>query len=171
MHQFTPEELACLAGTRSYAQYHQMRANFEAKHCIFCHLDKIMNVVLWEDEYFRVWDTPEEFKRDYLAVQLMVVPKRHVRFPWDLNEQERASQHQAELFAAQHSDLPGGMWFVRFGDMRLNAGTVPHLHWNLWVPKRGASVLVPISNGTEAQARKDARAAGFAARYEAGEVP
>ena len=82
----TEEQIFCLLGCRSCKQYHHMRHNFERKICVFCDVDRSLNVPEYEDEYMLAWSVPEAFKRPELAEHLLIVPTRHVRAPWDLNE-------------------------------------------------------------------------------------
>ena len=170
-HTLTAEEEFCLEGCRGYAQYYHMRQNFEAKHCTFCNIDRTVNDVIWEDECVRAWEIPKKFQRSELAVQCMVVPVRHIRFPWELRKTELLSLSGAQIFLSREFDLPGGMWFARFGDMSLNSGTVPHLHYNLWVPNGTGKVSIPVLKGHEARIENQVRAATFAAQYEDGKVP
>lgn len=68
-------------------------------------------------------------------------------------------------------DLPGGGVIIRFGDMRRNAGTVPHLHENIMVPDGTAEVRIPLFKNPEDRQKNGARATEFAKRYETGELP
>lgn len=59
---------------------------------------------------------------------------------------------------------------MRFGDMRYNAGTVPHLHWNLWVPDCTGEVRIPVFKDKTKHTENQMRASEFARRYEANEI-
>lgn len=170
-HILTDEEIFCLQGCRSYAQYYHMRQNFERQHCSFCQLDRSINRVLWEDEHVLAWEIPKNFQRSELEHQFMVVPVRHLRFPWELQKNELLSLSQAQIFLNEKYQFTGGMWFARFGDMRLNCGTVPHIHWNLWQPKGNAQVSIPVVKGSQARSENEVRANSFSARFERGETP
>lgn len=170
-HILTDEELACLEGCRSYPQYYQMRKNFEARVCTFCKLDRELNEVLFEDAYAYAWVVPEQYKRGELAYHALFVPKRHVRFETDLTTLEVLSLHEAKRVLHARFNYTGGCTHVREGTMRLNTGTVPHLHYNTFMPNRTGAVTISVFKSFEDQKKSVERAAGFAALYEAGERP
>jgi len=165
------EELFCLEGCGNYEQYYHMRGKFEEGACAFCNLDREINDVLVESDLAFGWAVPDQFSKKGLAHQLLVVPKPHVRSPWDLTDEERLALGHIERSLAGMFDLTGGMMFARFGDMSLNAGTVPHLHYNIWVPDGTREIRIPIFKDPGDREENRERAAGFAKRYEEGEVP
>lgn len=167
----TAEELFCIEGCRSFAQYHKMRNSFELGHCEFCSLDPAVNVILFEDDYVQCWSVPSAFLRKELKHHLVVIPKRHVRYPWDLMYIEHVSIAKAMEYLAGQYNLAGGIVATRFGDMELNAGTVPHLHTNIMVPNGTAEVRIPVFKDPADRVHNQARAAEFARRYEAHEIP
>jgi diadenosine tetraphosphate (Ap4A) HIT family hydrolase len=162
----TPEQLFCLEGCSSFKQYCKMYSDFESGVCTFCQLDRTLNEVLFEDKYAMAWHVPPAFLRPTLRVHGIVVPKRHVRFIGQLCDDEVLSIHRLMrnmngMFAYQ-----GGLWHAREGDMRFNAGTVPHVHYNIFEPNQTGEVRVPVFKEQTDRAANQARAA---ARYEAGE--
>jgi diadenosine tetraphosphate (Ap4A) HIT family hydrolase len=167
----TDEELFCLEGCRSYPQYHKMRAGFESGHCEFCNLDRTLNTVLWEEEDVVCWAVPSQFLRNELLHHFIIIPKRHVRFPWELVPDEVTSMQWARMILSRKYELRGGIMATRFGDMNLNAGTVPHLHENIMVPNGTGEVRVPVFKDPSDRAENQVRAAQFAKRYEAGDQP
>lgn len=169
--ELTTEEKGCLLGCRSYKQYYEMRRKFEDGTCVFCNLDRDFNKVYWEDDFVFCWPIPDAYQRKELLHQFLIVPKRHVRFPWHLSEEEWLSLHFAGTVLAENYDFEGGMLFARFGDMGLNAGTMPHLHYNLWVPNQTGEVRIPIYKDLGDREANRERAAVFAEQYERGEVP
>jgi diadenosine tetraphosphate (Ap4A) HIT family hydrolase len=165
------EELFCLEGCSSYPQYHLMRQGFEKGHCAFCNLDRKRNEVLWEDKYFMLWQIPEGIgKKRPLRFHILIVPKRHVRFLADLPKAAGASLIEANRFA-KGLGYTGGLNHAREGDMRNNAGTVPHLHFNLFEPDGSAEVRVPVFKDPADREENGKRAGRFAAFYEAGVTP
>lgn len=146
-----------------------MRRSFEEGHCTFCKLNRELNVVLFEDNNVLAWEIPQQFKRPEIKMQFLVVPKRHVRMPWELTQDETLSVLAAKKFLARTFNLVGGMIFARFGDMRFNAGTVPHLHYNVWVPAQTDEVRVPIFKVEIDREANQKRSESFSARYESGE--
>ncbi|MBX9906695.1 hypothetical protein K2X96_02225 [Patescibacteria group bacterium] len=169
----TPEQLFCLCGCRSYKQYYEMRKGFESGACAFCQIDKGLNQVLFENDFWLIWEVPSQFLRKELALHLMIVPKQHVRFPWELPaEATRAKYACWEWIEEHYADrIEGGIIATRIGDMRLNAGTVPHMHTNVYVPKGTAEFRIPVFKDPSDAAENALRAAEFSTRYEAGEVP
>lgn len=167
----SPEKEFCLEGCRSYKQYHSMRRGFEKGDCAFCKINPELNVVVWEDEWMRVWHVHPEFMRPELKLHIMIAPKNHVRFLADLNISEWASLGCATEFAKRHFDYTGGLFHAREGDMRNNAGTVPHLHINIWQPNGSDEVRVPVFKDPKDRAQNQERAAGFAEHYNQGVSP
>ncbi len=167
----TDEELFCLEGCRSYKQYYKMRKGFEEGSCAFCNLDRTLNNVLFEDEHAMAWTVPDNYMRKELAYHALFVPKRHIRFETDLSDAEVLSLHQAKKFMHQKFSYQGGCTHVREGDMRLNAGTVPHLHYNTFMPNKTDEVRIPVYKLESDRTQNETRAAHFDKDYEAGIEP
>jgi len=128
-------------------------------------------VILYEDLYAQCWAVPKKFMRKELALHFIVTPKRHVRFEWELSHAECLSVQEAYVYLSRNYVLTGGIIVTRFGDMRLNAGTVPHIHFNIMVPNGTAEVRIPVFKDPKDREENMARAAGYARRYESGEIP
>lgn len=173
LHTLTDEEQFCLEGCRDYAQYYVMRTGFEngSRACPFCTLDTNLNKVLYQDAYWMAWENP--FPRDTLAVQLVIASVEHVRDLEKLSyEALGALSSVFQWIKGQYpSQTPGGNLHVRFGDMRYNAGTVPHLHFNYWVPSGTGEVRIPVFKDPADRKKNQIRTAEFGARYEGGETP
>lgn len=168
----TEEEEFCLEGCGSYPQYHLMRKNFENGHCVFCNLDRERNVVLWEDDNFMLWKIPANIgKKRPLEHHILIVPKRHVRFVADLTDAEAVSLIAANRFAREKLGYGSGLNHAREGDMRNNAGTVPHLHFNLFQPNGTAEVRVPVFKDPRDRDKNQERASRFAEHYQNGMTP
>lgn len=169
----TEEELFCLRGCRSYRQYHQMRKGFENGRCPFCQVDPAVNKVELENDSWRMWRVPPQYVRQETSLHLLIVPKRHIRFPWDLSAMEQAdcAEIWTHICMFYKSTMPGGMVATRFGDMSYNAGTVPHLHMNVMVPSKDGELRIPVFKREEDAANNLIRMAGFSAAYEKGETP
>lgn len=165
------EHIFCLQGCRSYKQYYEMRKRFEAGICAFCTLPE-ENKIIWQDEHAHCWQVPEKyFRKEELQYHFLIAPKRHVRREEGLTDQEILSMHYAQTYIAGHYHLPGGAYVTRFGSMIFNAGTVDHLHKNIYVPSGEKEFRVPLFKDPADREKNVARAAEFAKRYEAGEVP
>ena len=169
--QLTEEEEFCLEGCRGYPQYYQMRGDFERGICPFCTLDRELNNVLFEDQYVFAWVVPRVYMRKELSYHALFVPKRHVRFEMDLTLEEVLSIHTAKRLLHKQFNYTGGITHVREGDMRLNAGTVPHLHYNTFTPNCTGEVRIPAFKDQGNRAENQKRAARFFERYKQGEMP
>ncbi len=146
-----------------------MRCQFENRVCPFCTIDPEVNTILLVDEFVQCWHVNEVFMRPELLLHFIITPKRHLRFPWEMRRAEHVSIAWATEQLAMHYPLAGGIIATRFGDMRLNAGTVPHLHVNIMVPNRTDKVKVPVFKDSKERKDNQARAAAFAARYESSD--
>lgn len=166
------EEKFCLEGCGSYSQYYLMRKNFEDGHCVFCDLDRERNEVLWEDNFFMLWKVPAGIgKKRPLEHHILIVPKRHIHFVADLIDEEAISLIAANRFARDKLGYTGGLNHAREGDMRNNAGTVPHLHFNLFQPNGTSEVRVPVFKDPKDRVENQERAARFSEFYNKGISP
>ena len=170
-HDLTAEENFCLQGCRSYKQYYNMRQGFEANACAFCDIDRSLNEIHWEDGHVVMWEVPEKYLRSSLEVHILIVPKRHIRFEADMKRQEVLSIHEAKVKARNELGYQGGLSHVREGPMNLNAGTVPHLHYNIFQPNGIGEVRIPVSKNSSDRFENEVRATKFAERYNSGEIP
>ncbi len=170
-HQLTAEELFCQEGCSTYLQFHHMTSNFQNGVCVFCELDRERNKVLWEDKHFMLWEVPAGIgKKRSLTFHILIVSKKHVRFVADLPKAAGASLIEANR-QAKKIGYSGGLNHAREGDMRNNAGTVPHLHFNLFEPNGSKEVRVPVFKNPKSRKANQARAARFAKLYEANVTP
>lgn len=167
----TEEEKSCLEGCRSYKQYCGMRQGFEEGACTFCKLNRELNEVVWEDDNCMVWHVHPKFMRPELRLHILIVPKRHVRFLADLSISEWISLGNATAYTRKHFGYTGGLFHAREGDMRNNAGTVPHLHINIFEPNGEGEVRVPVFKDPKDRVSNKARAARFAALYQSDVTP
>lgn len=172
-HTLTEEHLFCLEGCRSYKQYYKMRKGFEAQTCIFCakHFDREYNKVHWEDDRAITWHVRDDLLRKELRLHIIIIPKRHVRFESELTDPEVLSIHRAKCAMHTHFGYKGGLVHAREGDMQLNAGTVPHLHYNIFEVNKTGEVRVPVYKDPGDRKANKLRTIEYAARYEAGEIP
>jgi diadenosine tetraphosphate (Ap4A) HIT family hydrolase len=166
----TDEEKYCLTNCATYEQYYHMRVGFEYGKCRFCAIDHARNIKLHgTNAYWYVCENA--FPSDTRKVQLLMWPYRHIRNPWDLTREEWLALYDVLKWAETEYDLPGGMLYARFGNNFFSEGTVPHLHFHIWVPSGTGEVRVPIFKDPKARAENAKRAEVFAARYERHEVP
>lgn len=189
-HELTAEQLFCLEGCRSQKQYNEMREAFESggseeKTCVFCNLNRVRNEVLWEDDLVAAWHVHKDDLRATLEIHYIIIPKRHMRFVADLTDEEIVSVLHATKFMKDEFNYQGGLFHARQGGMHLNAGTVPHLHFNDFEPDPDAiqalvdkitahrsregvkvDVRVPVFKDPEDRVANQTRAAEFARQYE-----
>jgi diadenosine tetraphosphate (Ap4A) HIT family hydrolase len=168
---FTEDELVCLENCGTYTQYHHMRSHFENRTCPFCRIDPSVNTIILAHEHWTVVENA--FKNDRsCSTMLVIISRRHVRHFRDLTEAEWKSLG-TDILLGCHEKMAeaGGMLFARFGNMAMNEGSVPHLHFNLWIPDGTGEVRIPLFKGGDTRAKARQRAADFATRYLAGETP
>ncbi len=97
---------------------------------------------------------------------LVIITRDHLRSLADISKEAWTAFDDVLKWVASRYKLEGGMLFMRFGDMRLNAGTVPHLHFNLWVPDEAAALTVPIYKDPGKREQNLHRTSRFARYYE-----
>ncbi len=165
------EELFCLEGCRSYKQYYKMRKGFEEGKCAFCELDRQLNQVLFEDDHVFAWIVPAEYMRAELSYHALFVPKRHVRLEVELTDSEVLSIQAAKKELHRRYGYVGGLTHVREGDMSLNAGTVPHLHYNTFMPNKTGEVRIPVFKDPADREENRKRAEEYADLYVSGTAP
>lgn len=169
----TEEELFCLEGCRDYEQYYHMRHLFELGVCPFCNINTDVNKVLYETDTWMLWENP--FPRKTLEVQLVIVSKSHIRHLEEVTQKGWSDFfHMIQWIEGDDGHFitgTGGNLHIRFGDMRYNAGTIQHLHWNYWVPSCLGEVRIPVLKNPQDRKENRERALAFSARYEAHEVP
>lgn len=150
-----------------------MRKRFENNSCPFCSVDPKVNEILFENENWMVWENP--FPRETLDVQLVIVFREHVRFLGEIPPESWQGFCKViqwiEGIEGHAVMSTGGMFFARFGDMRYNAGTVPHIHFNYWIPNGAGEERIPLIKSAADRMRNKTKAHEFAKRYESGEVP
>jgi len=167
----TDEDWYVLSLIFDYSYYYKMRKSLEdGAPCAFCKLDPEINPTLFENDHWVITENAFPNKRA-CAVMLLIISKDHWRGLHEISKEAWASFYEMISWAEENRNLPGGMLFLRFGDMKFNTGTIRHLHWNLWVPDQTGKVFTPIFKSEEEMAADNARAADFSRRYEAGEVP
>lgn len=164
----TEEEEFCSTLPFDFEYYSNLRTSIEAEENDFVNLDPVLNPILFQNKYWKL--TPNRFANTRpCSVMLLIIPKEPWRQIEDISENAWRGFYRMIKWIKNHYDLPGGMLFVRFGDMRLNAGTIMHLHWNLWVPSGAGPLFAPIFKSEAERVIDNARAKAFALRYEAGE--
>jgi len=102
-----------------------------------------------------------EFPHKNTAQMWLIVPRRHLSDPSELNGQDW--RDIGGCFAVCRTDLgitDGGVMF-RFGDPRFNVGSVEHLHLNVIEPICGKEYRPPFAKNMEEHAQDYQRLLGF----------
>lgn len=156
-----------------FGYYCKLRETFENGDCGFCTIDPSVNKVVFENEHWLIFENSFQYNRP-CEVMLVIIARDHWRTLEDIVPEAWKTFGQMVVWACKNYNIPGGVLFLRFGPMSSNTGTMPHMHWNIWVPDpsvkgEGRRVWIPIQK-TEAEEIADVtRTAEFAKRYEAGE--
>jgi hypothetical protein len=158
-----------------YKYYYLLRSTFELDTCGFCTIDRSINKVRFENDDWLIWENTFGGKRS-CKTMLVIVARQHWRKLSDITPDGWTSFEEMIAWATDNYDLPGGILFLRFGDMSFNTGTMPHLHWNIWVPDKdmegdARKVWIPIQKTDDEEAADSVRTDEYAVRYEAGEIP
>jgi len=164
----TDEEKYSVTLAYEFSYFCKLHETFEDDNCGFCHIDPNINKVLFENEHWIIFENAFKNVRP-CEVMLVIISREHWRKLGDITPRAWASFAEMISFAEENYNLPGGMLFLRFGDMRLNAGTMPHLHWNIWVPNGSGTLNIPLYKSVEERAKDVARGLEFQKRYDAGE--
>jgi hypothetical protein len=113
--------------------------------CIFCEIDFTKNKPLNRLGEFDpegkdwpllwVWESP--FPQEHQERHIMILPKRHIdneNFNDEITDAEWLQILDARKWACKFFGIKGGGAVDRFGERRLNAGTVDHWHYQLQIP-------------------------------------
>ncbi|MFT5850025.1 MAG: hypothetical protein ACI9H6_000854 [Patiriisocius sp.] len=172
----TEEQQYILTLPFEYAYYHLLRSAFESDVCGFCTVDETINKTIFQNGHWRIQKNCFGGKRG-CKTMLMITSLKHWRHLSDITKANAwGSFGEMITWATEIYNLPGGVLFLRFGPMQSNTGTIPHLHWNIWIPDPDIigderSVSIPIQKTWEDERQDLERTNAFALRYEAGEIP
>ncbi|GEM_PF-1864202 len=86
-----------------------------------------------------------EFPRGDVEHMLLIIPKRHVVNPGNLNPKDYLDMGFLFQGGMDEFNMPGGALVLRFGDPRDHAGTIEHLHFNLIQPTREGGMSIPLA--------------------------
>lgn len=133
--------LGTIKNSRTVRQRRHMEETVGQGICPFCDLNRVLNEVLRENQYWRIWKNPFKYKghRDHLVIATRAhwenvedLPQEVVLAWWDMN-----------IWAIREFSLPGGGFVMRFGDPLYNASTLRHIHSHVQVPsRRGMAIAV-----------------------------
>ncbi len=138
-------------------------------------IDEKINKTIFRNKYWRIQKNAVAGKRG-CKVMLMITPLNHWRHITDIPPDAWEPFGEMLTWACKEFDIPGGALFLRFGPMDHNTGTMPHLHWNIWVPDKSArgkkrKVWIPIQKTKAEEYADRRRTKRYSIRYENGEVP
>jgi hypothetical protein len=147
------EEVSTLLNVRTYRQYCQYVDDRLAGKCPFCDpLDPELNKVIqaaWKDGLgWRMWQNPFPIKHS--TTHLIIAPVRHIVHPDSMESGDWDQMANLINYAISGRDglgmgLPGGGVLMRWGDPKLNAGSIRHVHANIIVPDGTGEVRLPLA--------------------------
>ena len=164
MKERTAHDYQRLQGCRQFRQYVVTRVAAEKGEagCVFCNPDP--SKVIKEGEFCRLlWCNPPH---NHTKHHLLIVSIRHLVEPGDISEEEWTAVLGWWIWAIQEFKIPGGGLGIRFGHPRFNAGSIEHLHWNIWDPDGTGRVQMTLAKEPEEVAASVARAERFATVYD-----
>lgn len=130
-----PNELGNIKNSRSTEQAARMQDTVGQGKCPFCDgngFDPKINVVIWSGKHWRAWFNP--FPYTGTASHLIIATHDHITDIVDLSAEAWAEWGTLNQYLISHNQLPGGGIVMRFGDNKLNAGTLSHIHSHIQVP-------------------------------------
>lgn len=125
------------ANARSTAQVDHMKATVEQGKCPFCDdsgFDPTVNVVIKQGVFWRAWLNPFPYKGSKRHVILATID--HVV---DVKDLSAGAWIELGEFIPQiiaEYKIEGGGIVMRFGDNKLNGGTLTHLHVHIQEPNQ-----------------------------------
>ncbi len=151
-------------GARTYSQFLDMVDKAQKGVCPFCpaHFDPVKNKVLKRAGGWRMWHNPYPAK--HTKVHYVIAPDKHVLHPQHLTAEDWDDQSVLIDFVTNGElglGVLGGCIATRFGDPRLNAGSIRHLHTNIIVPDGTGDVQVTLCKSPEKQQQVRIRLIAF----------
>lgn len=124
--------LVSTTACRTLEQEARMRAAQQSRKCPFCFFDT-------EDEFLNeglYWYVKEN-KPPYnnTKYHLLLILKRHICRPEELNEEEKLEWFTLNEWIAYHYKIEGGGLVMRFGSLDHSGGSIAHLHSHVIVPR------------------------------------
>lgn len=156
-------QVSQLMGCRSYNQFCcTLRAlTAPLRFCPFCEteLGRRKRVPL---QVFDDWLLlKNEFPHKSTERMLLIVPKRHLTSPYELTGSDWGNVGKALSFCQHQLFMQGGGLLMRFGNSRLNVGTIEHLHMNVIEPMVGKEYRMLLAKNTEELQQDYERLVGF----------
>lgn len=157
------QEAVYLLGCRSFEQFCcSVRAlTYPRQFCPFCPSERARRKRKSFTEVGEWLVLRNEFPHRNVAQMWLLIPQRHVIDPSELHDQDWKDIGQAFAVCQKEVGIVAGGIMFRFGDPRLNVGTVEHLHINIIEPVCGKEYRPPFAKNLEEHAADYSRLLGF----------
>ena len=103
-----------------------------AKVCPFCP-DQLTNYhknpILKENEHWLITRNMYPYKNT--KEHFLLIHKQHIQSPQEMSDQAKKDLFDLLLWANNEFKIPGGTFFMRFGDTKYTGASVSHLHAQL----------------------------------------
>lgn len=165
------QQIICLGRCSNSEQFWGIARAFYDGQCPFCNHEYLSGEIVHQTEHWTVLQPPGSYNRHQakLARKLIVFlnepfgAKRHCEV---VPKAAMASFGEILLWIDPTQD-PGSCLYLRVGDARYNAGTVPdHLHWNYDAPSGTGEVRPPIYKDKAGWEKDLGRFNGFHQHYQ-----
>ncbi len=138
------DTLGNISNSRSAAQATHMQATVGQGKCPFCDengFDPKINTVIWSGKHWRAWFNP--FPYTGTVSHVIIASLEHLTNIKDLSAEAWTEWGNLNQHLILEYNLPGGGIVMRFGDNKLNGGTIHHIHSHIQVPStEGFSIAV-----------------------------
>lgn len=113
-------------------EYENSKIYFTKENCPFCEKNIWTKIILFETNYWIIIKAEYPYFNDY-EKHLLVIPKRHIEFTFELNEEEFKDFLNIEKFMF---DFYKWMEYFSFIRQSKSNKSVEHLHYHylLWIP-------------------------------------
>jgi diadenosine tetraphosphate (Ap4A) HIT family hydrolase len=135
-----------LGNARVPAQAEQMRELERLGICPFCleHFEEHHAApIIAESRYWLV--THNDYPYGGSEAHILLVSRRHIENPVEMSASESSDLMTMFRWVVMHFDIAGGSFFLRFGDMERNGGSIAHLH---------AHVITGVEDGPDTEPLK-----------------
>ena len=149
------EEIGTLLSVRTYSQYRVEQ--ILSGTCPFCKLDRNKNEVLRVSGEWRLWKNP--YPHAHTKEHFIIAPIQHLTnlcqmYSNDWDDVAALIDYVVNPETCGGMAYEGGAVVIRYGDPRLNAGSIRHLHVNIIVPDGTGRVQATLAKTPEDIERK-----------------
>jgi diadenosine tetraphosphate (Ap4A) HIT family hydrolase len=132
-----------LANCRTLVQYTAMISDYHQGRCPFCLPLGEQNVVLMENERWRLWANP--FPHLNTARHWILAHVRHITNCRDITPEDFAAAGEIYCRVLSSTAIEGGGFVMRFGSPEFSAASVLHLHANIIEPHGNGPVQATLA--------------------------